>query len=583
MATGIEIVGIVLAALPFVFEGLEIYQRGIRKLKRSATYDISLKRLLRQVNEQKVFLDDNMQKLLITIDPDADVSPDSVGAYWSALSAGETGDAVKLYLGDERYRVFEGLVGESEHCLAQLLKELDRVQRNSKKKSNKDQTSSNTPGIPLWTLYNTAKKRLGKHAMYLIKEDDIKQLTADLDAINRRMDRLLANTMTLRTQRESRVVPDERKARALAAGLAQIKDHTDQLFRAFHAALAPGCHSSHDVALFLDTPALPQWEKLSRAPDFLSFRILLAGGLARMSSSSLWHEAQVTVRGANSDHRISSRAAPAARKSTATVSLPSISISCPPTEPSLCNVADLCSAVTSASQAKLCLHLYLEYGPRLSQSDPPTSTPCGASQTRGTTSLKQLLLSQTRISPREKVKLAFKVATALLQLRSSQWLQASLSSETIHFQKLTPTTADAAPTIDMAQPLVLQSFHSDTKADATPPTPETKPRVLFLELGILLLEIWNETLLACFAKSCCGGIEVIPAMMRPGIANEWYEHTCLDIATSYGKVIHTCLNFPFSYQAAHQRLSREEDEDMRKFVCAKIIAPLGEQCAAFPQ
>jgi hypothetical protein len=64
MATGIEIVGIVLGALPLVIEGLGIYQRGVKKLKRSVTYDFSLKKLIRRVTEQKIFLEDNIEKLL---------------------------------------------------------------------------------------------------------------------------------------------------------------------------------------------------------------------------------------------------------------------------------------------------------------------------------------------------------------------------------------------------------------------------------------------------------------------------------------------------------------------------------------
>jgi hypothetical protein len=182
-----------------------------------------------------------------------------------------------------------------------------------------------------------------------------------------------------------------------------------------------------------------------------------------------------------------------------------------------------------------------------------------------------LLSGQTRISPSEKVKLAFKLATALLQLKVSQWLQTPFSNQAIYFRKsITNNTYSLEPD----RPLVLQSFRHPIPVAA----PESKPKVMFVELGILLLEIWNEKLFAAFAKESCQ-IDPIPPMMRQGLASAWYDRTWTTMTSRYGKVVQTCVNFAFDYDQGQQSW---HDEDLRKSVCAKIISPLDEECRAIP-
>jgi hypothetical protein len=121
--------------------------------------------------------------------------------------------------------------------------------------------------------------------MYLMKEDDVISLTAELDSLNKSRDTLLANAAILHKQkslRESRVIPDERKALAVAYVLNWIRSYTDQLFRAFHTALVPGCHSSHDIALFLDAPNLDLLKQPRTMSSSFKFSVMLAGSIADM-------------------------------------------------------------------------------------------------------------------------------------------------------------------------------------------------------------------------------------------------------------------------------------------------------------
>jgi hypothetical protein len=176
------------------------------------------------------------------------------------------------------------------------------------------------------------------------------------------------------------------------------------------------------------------------------------------------------------------------------------------------------------------------------------------------------------MGPAQKVKLALKLAVSLLQFKTSQWFTSSVSAQVIHFRKT--VQAEGIPRIEVDQPLILQSF-----CDQTPEKSSSyKPRHMLLELGILLMEIWNEETLAVFAKRHCD-VDNVPPLMRPGIAMEWYDKTWEQMTNNYGGVVNTCIAFTLDYNRGMQTW---EDEDLRNSVCARIISPLNEECLAFP-
>jgi hypothetical protein len=91
---------------------------------------------------------------------------------------------------------------------------------------------------------------------------------------------------------------------------------------------------------------------------------------------------------------------------------------------------------------------------------------------------------------------------------------------------------------------------------------EQNPKLTLLELGILLLEIWNEKSFEICVKEHCK-IENILPMMRQGLASEWYDCTYMEMTDRYGKVVQTCVNFAFDYNPGRQTW---DDEDLRKSI-----------------
>ena len=168
--------------------------------------------------------------------------------------------------------------------------------------------------------------------------------------------------------------------------------------------------------------------------------------------------------------------------------------------------------------------------------------------------------------------MALKLAASLLQLKTSQWLKAVWTDKVIHFPHKCPQN------VDVEQPLIPQIFSSDNPGDRVDSEWERRPKPMFLELGILLLEVWNQDTFANWAKAS-QKVEEITDIMRPGLADRWYDDTVYTMTLRYGKVVRTCLAFAFEYD---QGLPSWEDMDLRISVCAKIIEPLLEECDSFP-
>lgn len=106
---------------------------------------------------------------------------------------------------------------------------------------------------------------------------------------------------------------------------------------------------------------------------------------------------------------------------------------------------------------------------------------------------------------------------------------------------------------------------------------------MFLELGILLMEIWTQRTYTDWLEEYREEIadqEDVDDMSRAELALAWYDEASAYMTVRYGKVVSTCLNFAFELD---QGLPSWDDRDLRVAVCAKIIQPLREECETFPR
>jgi hypothetical protein len=127
-----EVAGLVLAVLPLLISALGEYKVSVSKLSRSIQYHSAVKKLTRSAKGQKVFFIDNLHKLLNAAIPKAGEIRNLSDDYSSELWSGSTEEKIQEYLGQEKYELFQEMVGEFESCLCNLEGELDRVRRSPK-------------------------------------------------------------------------------------------------------------------------------------------------------------------------------------------------------------------------------------------------------------------------------------------------------------------------------------------------------------------------------------------------------------------------------------------------------------------
>lgn len=160
----------------------------------------------------------------------------------------------------------------------------------------------------LITAHSQQANFFTKRFQYLIREDDVINLTRDLDELNLDMDRLLANSNTLHQHLvESKLISNSGNASAIAAVLQQVRDRADRLFQAFCEVWTLGCHSSHEAMLFLDTPASSKGklDSLNSNISAFKFRLVLRGKPPDLNGEASWHETNVTVLEEDEDEKIS--------------------------------------------------------------------------------------------------------------------------------------------------------------------------------------------------------------------------------------------------------------------------------------
>jgi hypothetical protein len=88
-----------------------------------------------------------------------------------------------------------------------------------------------------------------------------------------------------------------------------------------------------------------------------------------------------------------------------------------------------------------------------------------------------------------RMMLALKLASNVLQLSQTPWLREGWSCRNIAFPICLGPSDDGIARVDFTRPLISSLFKKDRNHTTSG---DIKPEVAFLELGIVLLEIWHQ-------------------------------------------------------------------------------------------
>ncbi|KAL9116788.1 MAG: hypothetical protein Q9187_006683 [Circinaria calcarea] len=310
----------------------------------------------------------------------------------------------------------------------------------------------------------------------------------------------------------------------------------------------------------------------------VTFQIEL-GPMAASGAKNAWHYAQVDV--LNDDeaqfHESGSTSVEPVRRSRITINLPARD------GPLRANVQNICLSLSQASRENKLLKLYLsERGQFTSCHCPPLplSRGCVSDSAPDITTLDCLLQEAKetkdfakRWSWNQRIVLAHRLASSLLQLHTTPWLGRSWTKQGIYFLRTHPSCAadKVALGFDANQPFITCDFPADLRSEVGSP-PSAKQSLL--ELGILLLEIWHVTSLEAYVAEVSLDLNSTYGS-RYEASKKWLDDTADNILPFYLDPVCRCIEGTF---ASSFPTLQWDDVELRKSVCEGVVRPLWDNC-----
>jgi hypothetical protein len=404
---------------------------------------------------------------------------------------------------------------------------------------------------------------------------DLKKAVEELDSTVSAIDRF---ARVLLSNRQLMNDTPSKKAAKLAKGLRQVRCSVNGL----SVALSQGwkdCHSQHEVKLFLDERIdtlgrTLNVRNLKSAPS-LVFQVILAARICE--GQILLHEMAVNVLKDDADHdskapTISDLTAATSRVKIAGPTAKSLE------KPDVIHVDDICGVIEESTLMKRCPSFVLTGNRRIGMilDDDKPLLQCREADA---TTLEELLQPPDNKNPhggnllslKLRMILALRLASNLLQLSHTHWLQSAWSKEAVYFlleEGTGGTTGNYRA--DFGRPFVPLKF--EEKKYLAEPERNAEPKVALLELGILLLEIWHKmTLETRFSLKTAP----VGYYKRLALAFEWLDDTSDPLPELYDNAVSRCVR---GVVGGECRFSDWEDMEFWGAVCGDIIEPLSKNC-----
>lgn len=247
---------------------------------------------------------------------------------------------------------------------------------------------------------------------------------------------------------------------------------------------------------------------------------------------------------------------------------------------------DLCAAFTSANSGRELVTFVLTTSGRIG-TKPAKRKELLPSLYHGAISLNSLLyrwrtltLRDRSVSLKDRMILAFRVASNFLQLLRSEWTPGVWSKAIIYFPLRPedpttgaedPITRPDIPPVDFTRPFVSATF-GNTPKQKYPTQHYPRPKEDLLELGILLLEIWHMT--AFKSRFDLKGMPV-GYYSRLSLALEWLDDTDDPLLKLYDKAVNFCLT---GLRTSEERNAQWDNLRLWAAAYANIVEPLSENC-----
>ena len=184
--------------------------------------------------------------------------------------------------------------------------------------------------------------------------------------------------------------------------------------------------------------------------------------------------------------------------------------------------------------------------------------------------LSDILTKDMKFDPRDRVTTAFVLISAQMQLHSTPWLPNYWSKDILRFPCVKdPQTLKT--TIIYTCPFLQYRFSTTMNAGEQCLPSAKRP---LLELGIILLEIWNKQTFTEYASSI--GREISESYgSRYELARQWLDDSQQQLLPPYARVLSRCIEC----NVANESLNYEwKDKILRQCIHEDLLRPLYQFC-----
>lgn len=245
-------------------------------------------------------------------------------------------------------------------------------------------------------------------------------------------------------------------------------------------------------------------------------------------------------------------------------------------------VQDLCALLTEASKTNKSLKLYLYEHGKLAFSHHPMDPQMQHSTSSlpvGTITLEAIIQkthnSKMRRNLKQRLLLAYRLASSLLQFHSTPWLGGSWKKQSICFphNSVAVIPGKNGSQFDADSPYIIHDFESSPVA-----LPESHPKTKtsLLDLGILLLEIWHLT--PCEVYAAREGLHLGSTYgARNDVASRWLNDTADNMVPSYADCVCRCIEGTFASRTSTLQWT---DRELQASICENLIMLLWDICSS---
>ncbi|CAG7959617.1 unnamed protein product [Penicillium salamii] len=576
--SGIEIVGVVMGALPLITSIIDQYRVSKRIYKVFRYKEPYTDQLIQSLKTQSFFLETDLLLILKETFGEEFVRsiPDFAQISPTLFENPEVAARIQEYLGDG-YANYRVALLRCEDILAGIAKNISGLV------SGKQTLHDLIQAYPR----KNGSYELTRKIKFALDRDSLQTKINNLDDATKMLSRIRENS----SARTGVIIHSNCLAgRRSVFSFDIIRKHAWRLYAAISTIYTNGCHPKHGANLFLESRAelldkkhrktnkKPVTFKLSFGPASqtggfhpplaLEVKTLPADPLSDTPTRSR-QELQVpriSQKSLVNTPRVSyDTTALRESYSSSSTSLNTSSQNQVASEPSV--VGDLCLHLSNKTELQdllLCEngHLWCHQdaiNATLPQSAAPDTTVFSLDQLLQPTPPIKLLLNP-------RMALSFSIASSVMQLNVTQWLQHPLTSNMVKILPDSPGKRGSG-----IRPFISHTF--------SPNAEEPKPclvRRAILELGILLLELWQSQTFTAYAAEARVPLDDSFAV-RYEAARRWLDASRDDVLPHYLTVVTRCVECTFFSNTADLDW---DDEAFRQSFFEHVVRPLWENCPA---